>query len=53
MLFSGRTLYPSADATPAHNSCSWDEGHHEKMEFAPGENMGRAVEMNRVSMLHF
>lgn len=32
--FSGRTLYPSADAFPAQNSSSWDEGHHEKIKWS-------------------
>lgn len=53
VFYSGRTLYPSADAFPAQNSCSWDEGHQDKMEFAPQENMGRAIEMSGVSVLHF
>lgn len=28
--FSGRTLYPAADALPAQNPCNWDKGHHEQ-----------------------
>lgn len=54
-VFSGRTLYPSADAFPSKNFCSWDEGHQEKRRWSLllRKTWGRAIEMNGVSTLHF
>lgn len=43
-VFSGRTLYPSADAFSSQKFCFWDEGHQEKRRWGsvPQENMGKS-----------